>query len=175
MERADGATSRNRRRAAHAVAFTPSTSTATQPFTVSTRWRRASGYLDCRFRSSRRRVRGNRHPVRFRPPWLLDRKLFDGCRSHGPSIGHYLRTLVSSRLSIYFGATVVPCDYLKSGETGSIRLQFPTSSRADDVPFSIRYEDERGYVHRTRYLIEAESQTLRRQEDDARLPRRTCP
>lgn len=63
--------------------------------------------------------------------------------------------------------TVVPCDYLKSGETGSIRLQFPTSSRADDVPFSIRYEDERGYVHRTRYLIEAESQTLRRQEDNA--------
>lgn len=61
--------------------------------------------------------------------------------------------------------TVVPCDYLKSGETGSIRLQFPTSSRTADVPFSIRYEDERGYVHRARYLIEAESQILRRQEE----------
>jgi hypothetical protein len=60
--------------------------------------------------------------------------------------------------------TMAPCDYLKSGQTGSIRLRFPSPSLADDVLFSIRYEDEMGYGRREDYLVEAEELILCRQD-----------
>lgn len=61
--------------------------------------------------------------------------------------------------------TMSPCDYLKSGQTGSIRLRFPSPSLADDVLFSIRYEDEMGYMRREDYLVEAEDLILCRRDE----------
>ena len=60
--------------------------------------------------------------------------------------------------------TIGPGDYLETGQTGSIRLRGPVLTTERDILFTIRYEDERGYVHRDQYRVDGDERTLRRQD-----------
>lgn len=61
--------------------------------------------------------------------------------------------------------TIQPDEYLPAGETGSIRLSASGLGVENDIHFTIRYEDERGNVHRDRYNFSSDEGLLRDRGD----------
>jgi hypothetical protein len=59
--------------------------------------------------------------------------------------------------------TIEPWDHLKAGHTGSIKLKMPTIE--NDIVFTLRFEDEWGYVYRERYRFGADEHILRREDE----------
>lgn len=59
--------------------------------------------------------------------------------------------------------TIEPSDHLKAGHTGSLKLEGWTNN--DDISFTLRYEDERGYVYRERYRLTTNENLLCREDD----------
>ena len=61
--------------------------------------------------------------------------------------------------------TIEPGDQLRAGHTGSVTFDIPTMK--NDISFTLRYEDERGYVYREQYQVNADERILRREDNES--------